>query len=65
MSLDKQLVVSRYKAGLTLRECAELFGVSMQRIHQIVRKTEPTAMRAPYVIPPRRRGHGRKQEAQP
>jgi DNA-directed RNA polymerase specialized sigma subunit len=43
-----QEVIRAYKAGLTLRQCAERFGVSMQRIHQIIEKYAPHLMRAPY-----------------
>lgn len=55
MAADQNLIIGHYRSGLTLRECAALFGVSMQRIHQIIQKFSPNIMRPPHVVPKRRR----------
>jgi uncharacterized protein (DUF433 family) len=41
-------IVAYYVAGHSLRECAKQFGVSFQRVHQIVQAESPDAMHAPY-----------------
>lgn len=51
---DRSLV-QHYRDGLTLRECAAKFGLSMQRVHQIILRDAPELMRAPHVVPVRRR----------
>jgi hypothetical protein len=38
-------VVAYYIAGHSLRECAEHFGVSFQRVHQVIQADAPQAMR--------------------
>lgn len=52
---DYGRIVAAYRSGLTLREVAEYFGLTFQRIHQIIRKHAPKLMREPYVVPQRRR----------
>jgi len=42
-------IIVHYRAGFTLRECAERFGITMQRVHQIIRILHPRLMRPPYV----------------
>ncbi len=39
------MMVEAYKAGGTLREIAEQFGVTVQRVHHVVNCHEPEAMR--------------------
>lgn len=39
-------VVAAYKGGLSLRQCAERFHVTMIRIHQIIKSDAPGLMRA-------------------
>jgi hypothetical protein len=38
-------LVAYYIAGHSLRECAEHFGVSFQRVHQVMQADAPQAMR--------------------
>jgi hypothetical protein len=38
-------VVAYYIAGHSLRECAEHFAVSFQRVHQVIQADAPQAMR--------------------
>ncbi|KKL99991.1 hypothetical protein LCGC14_1808900 [marine sediment metagenome] len=40
-----RMMVEAYKAGGTLREVAAQFGVSMQRVQQVVERHAPEAMR--------------------
>ena len=56
------LIVSRYRQGLTLREVAALFGMTMQRVHQIIQRDAPQLMRPAHVAPLRRR---RRPEPKP
>jgi transposase len=46
--INKQQVIDYYLKNHTLRQCAKRFGVSMQRIHQIIRDLRPEIMRRPY-----------------
>jgi predicted DNA-binding protein YlxM (UPF0122 family) len=41
--------VAYYVDGHSLRECAEFFGVSFQRVHQIIQRKAPQLMRAPHL----------------
>jgi predicted DNA-binding protein YlxM (UPF0122 family) len=41
-------VIAYYADGHSLRACADRFGVSFQRVHQIIQKKAPQLMRAPY-----------------
>lgn len=38
----------RYASGLSLREVADEFGISFQRVHQIIEEDAPQTMRVPY-----------------
>lgn len=46
--LSKKKVLAFYLKPRTLRQCAAHFGVSMQRIHQIIRDVSPESMRKPH-----------------
>lgn len=41
-------IIAAYKSGLTLRQVAAKFGLTMQRIHQIVAEDAPYLMRRPH-----------------
>lgn len=58
-----RLIVAHYRSGLTLRECAALFAISLQRVHKIVRRDAPCLMREPYVVPSRRRRRAAHRQA--
>lgn len=55
ISERNQKIVSRYIGGHSLREVAREFGISMQRVHQILNRVAPNCMRQPHVVPKRRR----------
>lgn len=38
-------IISAYKSGLSLRECANRFGLSLERIRQILNRDDPEAIR--------------------
>ncbi len=48
-------IIEAYRAGHTLRECGQLFGVSMQRVQYVVSNYAPEIVRPKHVIPERRR----------
>ena len=41
-------VVKRYADGFSLRECADFFDCSLERVRQIVRADRPDLIRAPF-----------------
>jgi len=55
LGLDRKRIIAKYRSGLTLRECAEWFGCSMQNIHNIVRRHARHLMRPPHVGMKRRK----------
>jgi predicted DNA-binding protein YlxM (UPF0122 family) len=46
-------LVAYYADGHSLRECAEFFGISFQRVHQIIQSKAPQLMRVPHIPIPR------------
>ena len=42
-------IIAIYRSGLTLRESARKLGISMQRVHQVVRQCAPELMRPRFV----------------
>lgn len=51
-------IVEAYRGGYTLRQCGELFGISMQRVQQVISTDAPEILRPKHVVPkPRRRNH--------
>jgi transposase len=42
-------LVAYYIDGHSLRECSEHFGVSFQRVHQVIQADAPQAMRVPHI----------------
>ena len=47
-------VIEKYGSGLTLRECAKLFGVTPQAIHYTIKKYAGRKMRQPHSVPAHR-----------
>ncbi len=48
-------ILAAYKGGLTLRECGKRWGLSFERIRQIIDALDPDCMRPPHISPSRRR----------
>lgn len=46
--VDKNEVVRLYASGKTLRECAVVSKISMQRVHQILKQVAPEIIKPPY-----------------
>lgn len=46
-----QMVVNWYRNGLTMLECSRRFGVSIERVRQILSRWAPNAIRDPIVNP--------------
>ncbi len=44
----RAVIVNQYRKGKSLREVGKSFGVSMQRIHKIIKTEAPQLMRKPY-----------------
>ena len=44
-----QAIVRYYRSGHTLRETATRFGLSYQRVHQVITKYAPKEMRPPHI----------------
>jgi helix-turn-helix protein len=47
-------ILRYYRSGHTLRETARCFGLTYQRVHQVVHKYAPKEMRPPYITNRRR-----------
>lgn len=47
--VDREVVVSLYRKVRSLRVVAQRTGISMQRVHQIIKRFAPDLMRAPHV----------------
>jgi DNA-directed RNA polymerase specialized sigma subunit len=47
-------LVIHYRQGLTMRECADIFGITLGRVQQILKKLIPKEIRPKHVIPKRR-----------
>lgn len=45
MTKRQKKIVDVYRKGLTLRECSRKLGISMQRVHQVVKECAPELMR--------------------
>lgn len=48
-------ILRYYLGGHTLRETGRRFGLTYQRVHQVVRQYAPEKMRAPHITNQRRR----------
>ena len=53
-------IVADYKRGLTMRECAELWGLCFERIRQIISAIDPACIRPMHILPPHRRRGARR-----
>lgn len=42
-------IIEVYRSGLTLRESARKLGISMQRVHQVIKRYAPELMRPRFV----------------
>ena len=50
-----QAIIAAYKRGDTLRMIGVAFGISMQRVHEIIRREAPEIIRSPsyrFRVPP-------------
>jgi hypothetical protein len=50
-----QAILRYYRSGHTLRETARRFGLTFQRVHQVVKQNAPLEMRPPHYTNQRRR----------
>lgn len=46
-SARDKLIIEHYKSGLTFRIIAPMFGIKMQRVHQIICRWAPDLIRLP------------------
>lgn len=58
-TLRTQEMVADYIGGMSLRKVGAKYGCSMQRVHEVVRRIAPQAMRAPGD----RYGHARDEQS--
>lgn len=47
--VQQEHIIAYYADGHSLRECAEFFGITFQRVHQIIQRKAPQLMRAAHV----------------
>lgn len=48
MTPHQEHVIAHYAAGNSLRECAKEFGITFQRVHDIITTCRPDLLRRPY-----------------